>query len=125
MRFACPHTSPVRLLYCLVIAGYNAPGGVNWAAVAQQLPGRTANAAEGRYHGTLKPAGQATRKQWTKEEDDILITGHASGDNWAAVAERLPGRSAAAARDRYSRQLKPPLQTGAGLFVAKEAGVGV
>ena len=39
----------------ILIAGYNAPGGVSWAAVAQQLPGRTAEAVRHRYHENLKP----------------------------------------------------------------------
>ena len=47
--------------------------------------------------------GQACHSRWVPEEDRVLERGLAAGWSSAAVAARLPGRSAKSVRNRWQR----------------------
>jgi len=98
--------------------------GTKWSKVAEGLPGRTDDAVRNRYlrlkkklptnGGGLHPAEVSscgsTKKgdMWTQEEDKTICDSvDELGQKWGYVAERLPGRSANAIRNRYLRVLRP------------------
>lgn len=98
--------------------------GTKWSKVAEGLPGRTDDAVRNRYlrlkkklptkDGPLDLAdvtsGGGTKKgdMWTQEEDKLICDSvDELGQKWGYVAERLPGRSANAIRNRYLRVLRP------------------
>ena len=47
--------------------------------------------------------GQACHSRWVPEEDRVLVRGIEAGWSFAAVAARLPGRSAKSVRNRWQR----------------------
>ena len=50
---------------------------------------------------------QLTRKEWTADEDTVIISGVAAhGPRWRLIAAELPGRSDDAVRNRHKRLMK-------------------
>ena len=69
--------------------------GLTWDEIAAKLPGRSRTAVYNRYYrrqGQDKAAPKSTMKEYTKEEDDVLIKTLNSGKSVAETA-RLLGKS--------------------------------
>ena len=64
--------------------------------------------------GELSPGKESELTQsfkkgemWTEEEDALIMKAMMTyGQNWKAVSERVPGRSAHAVRNRFLRELR-------------------
>ncbi|MDR1366446.1 MAG: hypothetical protein LBJ13_00870 [Puniceicoccales bacterium] len=75
-------------------------GTSNWTAVATLVPDRTPDQCRQRWYGTLDPA--INKRQWSKEEDQILMDTYLRvGRRWAVIAARLPGRTDHQCRSQY------------------------
>ena len=111
-----------------------ATSGQRWAAIAAVLPGRSDDAVRNRYlrlqrkkqvseqqaaeaaaeeedgDPAVKGERQSSFKKgemWTEEEDELIMKAMMSfGQNWQAVSQRVPGRSAHAVRNRFLRELR-------------------
>jgi hypothetical protein len=77
------------------------------AAIAEMLPGRTETAVQAHYYNVLAPEdSKRSSKTWSEEEDRMLLKGHTLHcTDWAAIAERLPGRTDVAVRVHYTTVL--------------------
>ena len=78
----------------------NTLGLVNWNVIASDLPGRTGKQCRERYHNHLR---EGIRKgDWTKEEDDIILSTHSQfGNKWTVIANRLTSRSSNDVKNRF------------------------
>jgi len=93
----------------LAVAKFNAR---NWKEIAKLVPGRDFTQCSQRWKKVLDPT--VTKGQWSKEEDDLLISVVNQGQykNWGHVAKLIPGRSAKQCRERYNGHLDPSLTKG-------------
>ena len=67
-------------------------GASNWQALALELPGRNARQVRDRYRYYLCP--DVVSREWTKEEDEILISLVLTcGHKWAQFSKIFNGRS--------------------------------
>eukprot|EP00316_Scyphosphaera_apsteinii_P015753 CAMPEP_0119314290 /NCGR_PEP_ID=MMETSP1333-20130426/32306_1 /TAXON_ID=418940 /ORGANISM="Scyphosphaera apsteinii, Strain RCC1455" /LENGTH=398 /DNA_ID=CAMNT_0007319371 /DNA_START=67 /DNA_END=1263 /DNA_ORIENTATION=+ len=81
--------------------------GRKWRKCAQMMPGRTEHAIRNRFYrlSTQVDASQS-RGNWSPEEDDtILQSVEELGHRWIVIAQRLPGRTEDAVRNRCTRLL--------------------
>lgn len=86
-------------------------GGKNWKAIAMEVPGnRTHIQCLQRWGKVLKPG--LIKGPWTDEEDELLRTyvPLEAKNNWVAVAEHVPGRTAKQCRERWSLSLDPNIR---------------
>jgi len=107
--------------------------GKGWRAIANQLPGRSDDAVRNRWKrldpnrlpspasggiaaaptdvvkgpkpkGDTKPKGE--RVTWSPTEDALIVGAvHECGHKWGLIAQKLPGRTEHAIRNRYQRLL--------------------
>lgn len=76
-----------------------------WRDIANYLPGRTAAQCRDRYNQYLAPT--IVRKNWTEEEDQIIIEKYKEyGPNWKKISEFLPGRSGNNIKNRWNGPLQ-------------------
>lgn len=76
--------------------------GKQWQVIAQVMPGRSVTALRNRYKRLSQAS--ASHGSWSREEDAAIVSGVAElGNRWAMVAQRLPGRTEDAVRNRYKR----------------------
>ena len=67
-------------------------GAQSWAVLAAQLPERSARQVRDRYRYYLSP--EVSKKEWTPQEDEILISLVITcGNKWAQIAKMFDGRS--------------------------------
>lgn len=87
-------------------------GGKNWKAIAAMVPGRNHVQCLQRWKKVLKPG--LVKGHWTEEEDAKLmeLVKHPSLENWAMVAQHVPGRTAKQCRERWSLNLDPSINRG-------------
>ena len=84
-------------------------GPKNWGALAAQLPGRISKQCRERWHNHLSP--DVNKKDWTPEEDQILIDRQRRwGNKWSQIAADLPGRTDNAVKNRWNSSLKRRLE---------------
>lgn len=78
--------------------------GNRWAAIAQQLPGRTENAVKTRIKSILR----AKAREWTPAEDTTLLRLRAELGNkrWDVIKKTLTGRTKNALQLRYRYLIK-------------------
>jgi len=85
----------------------------NWEDIASELnTGRTPLLCIQRYQRSLN--GQFLKKEWTKEEDEILMNAFKlHGDrNWQQVAEYLVGRTGQQCLHRWQKTVNPGIKKG-------------
>eukprot|EP00743_Colponemidia_sp_Colp-15_P001362 GILK01001493.1.p1 GENE.GILK01001493.1~~GILK01001493.1.p1 ORF type:complete len:337 (+),score=62.59 GILK01001493.1:116-1126(+) len=87
-------------------------GPQNWAVLANSLQGRTGKQCRERWHNHLAPG--VVKTDWSAEEDAILQAEYLKvGSKWAKIAEKLPGRTDNAVKNRfYSQKRKTDRLTG-------------
>lgn len=84
-------------------------GTKHWTKLATLLPGRIGKQCRERWRNHLDP--DVNRSPWTPEEDAILIDLHERiGNQWVKIAEKLPGRSDNAIKNRWNSTLKKELE---------------
>jgi hypothetical protein len=76
-----------------------------WDAVAAQIPGRNATQCRERWMFRIGPGLNKTPFQaW---EDDLIVDSRRSlGNHWTAIANRLPGRTSCAVKNRWYSVLR-------------------
>jgi hypothetical protein len=77
-----------------------------WAAIAQQLGGRTARQCRERYRHYLSPVIWSA--PWTPEEDQLLrIQYQQHGPKWVQLSTLFPGRTAVNLKNRWVHLRQP------------------
>ena len=85
------------------IVGWHGPG--HWDSIAVHLPGRTGKQCRERWITFLSP--DVKRDQWSKEEDEILISMQSQyGNQWALMTKFLPGRSSISIKNRFKSLMR-------------------
>lgn len=86
---------------------------VDWKLVADAMGNRTARQCRERYHNYLAP--NVAVKEWTKEEDEKLLTQYKiQGPRWALIRAVFPGRSCVNIKNRWAKlkhRRAPPAET--------------
>jgi hypothetical protein len=83
----------------------------DWAAIANQVPGRTRVRCKVRWCNNLKHRFDGTTVKWTKDEDTKLkyaVHKH-GGKEWAAITALLPGRTINQCSGRWNYSLNPSI----------------
>ena len=76
-----------------------------WDVVAESVPGRTAIQCKERWLYRLHPEVKKTR--FEKWEDDIIINErNRVGNHWTLIANKLPGRTSCAVKNRWYSVLR-------------------
>jgi hypothetical protein len=72
----------------------------DWPRIAQQMEGKNARQCRERYRHYLDKT--VSHQRWTAEEDELLRTLQGSlGNDWAAIAAKMPGRKNTAVKNRF------------------------
>jgi len=80
-------------------------GQKRWAVIAASMPGRTGKQCRERWLNHLRP--DIRRGGWSEEEELTLAKGHLElGTRWSALAQRLPGRTENAIKNRWNATLR-------------------
>jgi len=76
-----------------------------WDIVAEMVPGRTAIQCKERWLYRLHPEIKKTRfEQW---EDDLIVQERSRyGNHWTLIANKLPGRTSCAVKNRWYSVLR-------------------
>jgi hypothetical protein len=69
------------------------------------VPDRTSKQCRERWLGQLSPS--VLKANWTNDEDRRLLSEHVvHGNQWAAIAQSLPGRSSISVKNRWNWLLR-------------------
>jgi hypothetical protein len=80
-------------------------GAKHWSTIAKRLPGRIGKQCRERWHNHLNPG--ITKCHWTHEEDMTIQMGVIElGHKWSEIAQRLPGRTDNAVKNRYNTRIR-------------------
>jgi len=75
-------------------------GAIDWEAVCRQIPGRTGKACRERWISRVDPS--INRSPFNAEEEDKLMRLHEQFHNqWAKIAQEMPGRTADAVKSKH------------------------
>ena len=89
-------------------------GKTKWSYIGKFLPGRIGKQCRERWHNHLNP--DLTKKQWTQEEETLIIEQRAKlGNRWAKIARMLPGRSDNDVKNRWYASLRKKVEGGGGV----------
>ena len=76
-----------------------------WPKIANKIPGRTPRQCRDRWNARLNP--NLNKKEWTPEEDELLIEKQREFRNkWNVIATYFPGRTDNSVKNRYNRLKK-------------------
>ena len=77
---------------------------LSWDDIAKRLPGRTGRQCRDRYNNYLNKL--VIHKEWTQEEDDIIIQKYKElGPRWAQISNFLEGRSGNNVKNRWYKYI--------------------
>ena len=80
-------------------------GTENWPEIANKIPGRTPRQCRGHWNACLNP--NLNKKEWTPEEDELLIEKQREFRNkWNVIATYFPGRTNNSVKNRYNHLKK-------------------
>jgi myb proto-oncogene protein len=83
-------------------------GKKEWVTVAAMVPCRTNMQCRHRWVNKVDPANGKSPGKWTPEEDAKLTKGvKKHGNEWAAVAAMVPGRTNLQCRERWVNTVDP------------------
>ncbi|KAK8843820.1 hypothetical protein M9Y10_024894 [Tritrichomonas musculus] len=81
-----------------------------WDIVAEKVPGRSAIQCKERWLYRLNPDVKKTR--FEKWEDDLIINErNRVGNHWTLIANKLPGRTSCAVKNRWYSVLRNKVET--------------
>lgn len=73
---------------------------VDWELIATKIQGRTGKACRERWTSRIDPS--INHERFTDREEHLLMVLHSTyGNQWARIAERMPGRTADAVKSKY------------------------
>lgn len=89
----------------LLVAAVNECKPIVWDVVAEKVPGRNAIQCRERWRYRLAPDLKKTKFE-TWEDQFILMEQRRIGNRWTLIANKLPGRTACAVKNRWYSVLR-------------------
>ena len=88
----------------LLLKAMTMKGNMSWDEIAKHLPGRTGRQCRDRYNNYLNKT--VIHKNWTKEEDRIIIEKYRQfGPRWTVISNFLEARSGNNVKNRWYKYI--------------------
>lgn len=93
-----------------------------WAAIAENIPGRTGKQVRERWLNHLSP--QVVKRPWSPREDAIIIDAHAKyGNSWSKICKLLNSRSENMCKNRFHCKLSKMRSVGSAIARGPSDGI--